>query len=67
MGLKFEDCRSCRFRNTRRGANPCASCDMGEFFEDRDRAGVDAVFQEPPTRFGESITTDEQNEEQPDE
>lgn len=59
MSNKFDDCGQCRFSRTRSNRTPCSDCDMGEQFEDADRAGVDAIFHEPATRFGESVTTDE--------
>lgn len=40
--LKFDDCSSCKFSRRRR---LCAGCDSGEFFEELDPAGVDALFE----------------------
>lgn len=56
MRLKFDDCVSCVFRGKPR---TCRDCDVGELYEDEDRPGVDAVFREPATRFGESVSADE--------
>jgi hypothetical protein len=58
MALKFDDCKSCRFRRRRLTDAPCVDCDLGEFYEDVDRPGVDLAFHDPVTRFGESVITD---------
>lgn len=59
MRLKFDDCATCAFRRRRA---VCADCDMGELYEDEDRPGVDAVFSDPVTRFGESVIADDETE-----
>lgn len=56
MRLKFEDCATCIFR---RKPSVCRDCDVGELYEDEDRPGVDMAFYEPSTRFGESVSGDE--------
>jgi hypothetical protein len=65
MAHKFDDCRTCRFRRKRAHESPCEDCDVGEFYEDIDRAGIDAVFNEPATRFGESVITDQSSDDPP--
>jgi hypothetical protein len=62
MTAKFEDCHSCKHyrRNRRPDRNPvCQGCDVGELFEDLDNPGVDEAFRAPTTRFGESVSPDE--------
>ena len=43
MSRKFDDCVTCRFKAVRPGHSPCADCDMGEQYEDRDRAACGPV------------------------
>lgn len=54
MALKFDDCRSCRFR---RKPAICGDCDVGELYEDEDSPGLD--FTHNTGRFGDAVTTDE--------
>ena len=56
MPLKFEDCRTCRFR---RKPEICAKCDVGELYEDEDAPTLDLVFEEKVSRFGEILPDDE--------
>ena len=56
MPLKFEDCRTCRFR---RKPEICAECDVGELYEDEDAPTLDQTFRETPTRFGETVTDED--------
>jgi len=60
MAAKFDDCKSCRFRRRRFNETPCDDCDLGEFYEDMDRPGIDVAFRDPVTRFGETVRTDEE-------
>jgi hypothetical protein len=59
MAMKFDDCKGCKFRRRKSTEAPCHDCDLGEFYEDIDRPGVDVAFRDPVTRFGESVRTDE--------
>lgn len=41
--LKFEDCKSCKFRNRPR---VCSDCEVGENFEEEEPEGLDSIFRE---------------------
>lgn len=57
---KFDDCATCANRRKR---HICRDCEVGEFYEDEDEPTVDRVFYERPTRFGDSVTTDYEEDE----
>lgn len=56
MRLKFDDCATCVFR---RKPATCRDCDVGELYEDEDRPGVDMALYEHSSRFGESVSGDD--------
>lgn len=53
MAYKFDDCRECKWRRSKKY---CEECDYGEFFEDKDVETVDRVFSQEPRMFGETVS-----------
>lgn len=41
--LKFDDCATCKFLTK---LKICGQCDSGEFFEELDPEGIDALFRD---------------------